>query len=143
MTTPELVLDMGKPVNFNVVRIREYLPLGQRVDSFAVDTWQNGRWQQLAAATGLRLVRSQSEVDLAPDLVVGLPVEWARSRRLLPVRVDGRVCFLAADPSDMDSIEYLALLVGEHAEPLLAAPDLVSACMQASAAVHTPPPPLP
>ena len=39
VTTPELVLDLGKPATFNVVRVREYLPLGQRVDAFALDAW--------------------------------------------------------------------------------------------------------
>jgi len=53
VTTPELVLDMGKPVTFNVVRVREYLPLGQRVDSFAVDAWKDGAWVPLASATSI------------------------------------------------------------------------------------------
>ena len=30
-TTAELVLDLGTPVTFDVVRVREYLPLGQRI----------------------------------------------------------------------------------------------------------------
>jgi alpha-L-fucosidase len=34
--TPQLVLDLVQPATFNVVRLREYLPLGQRVDSFAL-----------------------------------------------------------------------------------------------------------
>jgi hypothetical protein len=34
VTTPEVVLDLGKPVTLNVVEFREYLPLGQRVDAF-------------------------------------------------------------------------------------------------------------
>jgi alpha-L-fucosidase len=52
-TTAELVLDLGKPVTFNVVRVREYLPLGQRVDSFALDSWTDGKWQEFAAATSI------------------------------------------------------------------------------------------
>jgi alpha-L-fucosidase len=52
-TASELVLDLGKPVTFNVVRVREYLPLGQRVDSFAVDFWDNDKWTELAAATSI------------------------------------------------------------------------------------------
>ena len=51
--TPELVLDLGKPVTFNVVRVREYLPLGQRIDGIAVDYWDNGRWIELASATSI------------------------------------------------------------------------------------------
>lgn len=62
VTTPELILDMGKPVTFNVVQVREYLPLGQRVESFALDCWNNDKWEEFAAATSIgnqRLVRSK------------------------------------------------------------------------------------
>jgi alpha-L-fucosidase len=62
-TTPEIVLDLGKPVTFNVVRVREYLPLGQRVESFALDAWENGKWNEIGSATSIgnqRLVRTAS-----------------------------------------------------------------------------------
>ena len=63
VTTPELVLDFGKtPVTFTVVRLREYLPLGQRIEAFALDQWRDGAWQEFAAGTSIgncRLVRSQ------------------------------------------------------------------------------------
>jgi alpha-L-fucosidase len=50
--TPELVLTFPAPLRFNVFGLREYLPLGQRVESFALDTWQSGTWQPLEAACG-------------------------------------------------------------------------------------------
>jgi len=55
------VRDLGKPVTFTVVRVREYLPLGQRVDSFAIDYDKDGQWTKLAAATSIgnqRLLRT-------------------------------------------------------------------------------------
>jgi alpha-L-fucosidase len=61
--TPALMLDLGKEQTFNVVRLREYLPLGQRVEAFALDQWRNGVWEQFAAGTSIgncRLVRSKS-----------------------------------------------------------------------------------
>ncbi|MHB1036826.1 MAG: alpha-L-fucosidase [Pirellulales bacterium] len=61
VTGGELVLDLGQPVTFNVVRIRECLPLGQRVDAFALDAWKDGKWQEFAAGTSIgnqRLVAS-------------------------------------------------------------------------------------
>jgi alpha-L-fucosidase len=61
-TTPELVLDLGQPVTFNVVRLREYLPLGQRVEAFALDQWKNGQWDEFATGTSIgncRLVRGE------------------------------------------------------------------------------------
>lgn len=63
LQTPELTLDLGREVTFNVVRLREYLPLGQRVEGFALDTWENGQWQEFASGTSIgnsRLVRGKS-----------------------------------------------------------------------------------
>jgi alpha-L-fucosidase len=63
VTAAEMVLDLGKPVTFDVVRIREYLPLGQRVDSVALDWWDGQSWKQFAAATSIgnqRLLRTPS-----------------------------------------------------------------------------------
>jgi alpha-L-fucosidase len=48
VTTPELVLTFDKPVTFDVVSLREYLPLGQRVEGWAIDAWQDGSFRELA-----------------------------------------------------------------------------------------------
>ncbi len=53
VTAAELVLAFNKPVTFNVVRVREYLPLGQRVDDIALDSWDGGAWKQFATATSI------------------------------------------------------------------------------------------
>jgi alpha-L-fucosidase len=63
VTEAELVLDLGKDVTFNVVRIRECLPLGQRVDSVAVSAWDGQAWKEIAKATSIgaqRLLRVPS-----------------------------------------------------------------------------------
>lgn len=60
LKTPELSLDLGREVTFNVVRLREYLPLGQRVEAFALDAWRNGQWHEFGGGTSIgncRLVR--------------------------------------------------------------------------------------
>jgi alpha-L-fucosidase len=60
VTTPELVLSFGKPITFNVVSLREYLPLGQRVEGFALDQFKDGQWVEFARGTSIgnhRLVR--------------------------------------------------------------------------------------
>jgi alpha-L-fucosidase len=59
-TLPEVVIDLGREQKVNVVRIREYLPLGQRVEAFAVDVWSEGTWKEVATGTSIgnsRLVR--------------------------------------------------------------------------------------
>jgi alpha-L-fucosidase len=50
---PELVIDLGKPTTFDAVSLREHLPLGQRVDAFAVDAWKDGGWKEIAAGTSI------------------------------------------------------------------------------------------
>ena len=53
VTTPELVLDLGRPVTFNVVSLREHLPLGQRVEDWALDAWRDGAWREIAKGTSI------------------------------------------------------------------------------------------
>ena len=58
--TPSLTLELGREVTFGVVRLREYLPLGQRVEAVALDHWQSGQWVEFARATSVgncRLIR--------------------------------------------------------------------------------------
>jgi alpha-L-fucosidase len=65
VTSPELILEYDRPVRFNVVGLREYLPLGQRVEAFAVDAWQNEGWHEIARGTSvgnLRLLRMREQV---------------------------------------------------------------------------------
>ena len=60
ITTPELIIDLGRERTFNVVRVREYLPAGQRVEAFALDIWTDNKWQEFAAGTSIgncKLVR--------------------------------------------------------------------------------------
>jgi alpha-L-fucosidase len=62
ITTPELIIDFGRQRTFNVVRMREYLPLGQRVEAFALDVWQDNEWREYARGTSIgncKLVRGK------------------------------------------------------------------------------------
>jgi len=63
--TPELTLYLHKNKTFNVIRLRENIKLGQRIDAVAVDAWQNGKWEQIATATsigGNRLIRLPADI---------------------------------------------------------------------------------
>ncbi|MCC6536035.1 MAG: alpha-L-fucosidase, partial [Bryobacterales bacterium] len=49
-----------------VIRLREEIALGQRVDSFAVDAWRNGAWAEVASGSSIgacRLLRLPAPVD--------------------------------------------------------------------------------
>jgi len=63
--TPELILDLHKSKSFNIIRLREDIKLGQRIDAVAVDAWHDGKWEQVATATsigGNRLIRLPNSV---------------------------------------------------------------------------------
>lgn len=52
-TTPSVELAFAQPVTVNVLSLREYLPLGQRVDAFALDVEEGGTWREIAAAESI------------------------------------------------------------------------------------------
>lgn len=68
-TSTTLVLDLKSPTTFNVVRIREYLPLGQRVDTFGVDFWQEGAWVRFARGEGIGHCRLIRTLDITTEAV--------------------------------------------------------------------------
>jgi alpha-L-fucosidase len=58
--TPVLTVDMHHNKTFNIIRLRENIKLGQRIDSVAIDAWHSGKWKQIATATSIganRLIR--------------------------------------------------------------------------------------
>ncbi len=65
VTTPEVVFDLKQAKRFNIIRLRENIKLGQRVEAFAIDVWQDGQWREIAAATSIganRLLRLPTKV---------------------------------------------------------------------------------
>ncbi|MBN8806818.1 MAG: alpha-L-fucosidase [Sphingomonas sp.] len=48
VTTPSLTLDLPPGRSFDLIRLREYLPLGARVTRFALDAEVDGAWRTLA-----------------------------------------------------------------------------------------------
>jgi alpha-L-fucosidase len=65
VTTPQLVLNLRQPKTFNVIRLRENIKLGQRIEEVAIDAWQNGKWEEVAKATsigGNRLIKLSNNV---------------------------------------------------------------------------------
>jgi alpha-L-fucosidase len=96
ITTPELIIDLGREQTFNVVRLREYLPLGQRVEAFALDIWKDNKWQEFARGTSIGNCK----------LVRGKPVTAAKVRlRITQAPVCPAISELAlfAEPSTKSS----------------------------------------
>jgi alpha-L-fucosidase len=60
VTQAEIVLDLGRAETVGVISLREHIPLGQRIEAFAVDRWASGEWAELASGTSIgsrRLLR--------------------------------------------------------------------------------------
>lgn len=51
--SPELIIDLKKEVTFDLIRLRENIKLGQRLDSVWVDIWEEEQWNPLAMATSI------------------------------------------------------------------------------------------
>ena len=62
--TPELILELPHPTTFDTIKLREYLPLGQRIERFALDSWNGRDWEEIAAGTsiGSRRIMSTRKV---------------------------------------------------------------------------------
>lgn len=53
VTSPELVVELKEEKTFDLIRLRENIKLGQRLDSVWVDVWEDAAWQPLATATSI------------------------------------------------------------------------------------------
>jgi alpha-L-fucosidase len=65
----EVTLTFEQPVTFNVVRLREDIRLGQRVDEFSLDAWTDGKWQEFYRATAIGSCRLALIQPVATDKV--------------------------------------------------------------------------
>jgi alpha-L-fucosidase len=92
VTTPSLTLDLPPGRSFDLIRIREYLPLGVRVTRFAVDAEVNGAWQQLA-----------EHECISAQRIIRLPAPVTAKRIRLRI-VDAPVCPAISEVSLFKSV---------------------------------------
>jgi len=110
VTTPTITLDLPPGRSFDVVRVREYLPLGVRVTRFAIDAEVDGRWQLLGEH---ECISAQRIVRLAKPItarrvrlrILEAPAspaisEFALFRSVAPVDVPAIV---SSDPTVLDT----------------------------------------
>jgi alpha-L-fucosidase len=69
VTQADLVLEFTRRISFNVVRLREYLPLGQRVEGYVLEQWQGGQWKEFASGTSIGSCRLTRGPDVLTDKV--------------------------------------------------------------------------
>lgn len=79
----------------------------------------------LAETYGLQYLAEISDDMLDSSLVSRLPVDWARSHCLLPVRIDDELCVLTASPAAITEQEDLSLLLDEELRPVVAPREVI------------------
>jgi alpha-L-fucosidase len=60
VTSPHLIIHLDSERQIQIVRLREAIKLGQRIGAFALDSWQNNEWHEVATGTSIgscRLIR--------------------------------------------------------------------------------------
>lgn len=65
---PELTVMLPAEKTFNVIRLRENVKLGQRIEAFTIEALLNGKWKEIAASTSIgpnRLIRLPHRVTTA------------------------------------------------------------------------------
>src|SRR5206468_1681081 len=65
VATPSAIFHLPERRSFNVIRLRENIRLGQRIEAFAVDVWDANDWRTIAEGTSIgacRLIRTSELV---------------------------------------------------------------------------------
>lgn len=86
--------------------------------------------EALSRTYRLDIVAAVTDEMLDPELVVGLPVEWARSHAMLPVHFKGQLAVLTAQPDDLGGQKHLELLLGRELLPALASRATIVAAIE-------------
>lgn len=81
--------------------------------------------RQRALDLGIPFLDEIPEGALDPALVQGIPVEWARSQAVLPLRLGGALCLLMPDASEHGVLHDVSLLVGSELRPVMASRETV------------------
>ncbi len=66
VTQAEIVFHLPRAINFDLVRVREAIALGQRIGGFNVEYWKDGDWANFGTGTSIgscRILRSAQPVN--------------------------------------------------------------------------------
>ncbi len=74
VTMPELAVEWDKPVKIGTIRLREATESGQRIEAFAVDTWRDDGWMQIALGTSVGMCRVIQLQEMVETVKVRLRV---------------------------------------------------------------------
>lgn len=65
----ELTVELGTTMRLNRIRIQEFIQLGQRIDSFAIDARVDGTWQEIAKGTTIGVRKILRTPTVAADAI--------------------------------------------------------------------------
>ncbi len=88
--------------------------------------------KSLAQKFHLELIAAVDDSMLAHDLAADLPVEWARSHAMLPIRYNGQPVLLLCDPTAISAQKHLELLLNQELTPLLAPQSVIMNAIERS-----------
>ncbi|WP_347840598.1 alpha-L-fucosidase [uncultured Draconibacterium sp.] len=95
---PEVVVEFPDITEFNVVNIREYIPIGQRIWGWALDRWEDDQWIEFAKAESVghrRLwkgsLQTTKKIRLRITEAAACPAITRFSVHLEPVRLEAPV----------------------------------------------------
>lgn len=126
VTAPELVIELDGEQTFDLIRLRENIKLGQRLDSVWVDVWENESWQPLAMATSIgssRIIPLENPVT-ATQLRLRLYAPVAPALSDFGLFREAKIDFAAAqqDRKGLDRSRWSVLESGfQGGDPMLAA----------------------
>jgi len=119
---PTITINFGRPVSFNRVLIQEYIPLGQRIQSFTIEALDDGVWKEIekettvgykrilrfptVTATKLRLRITGSKCS---PLISNLEVYHAPQILAPPLILRERSGTVVIRPADLESQVYYTL----------------------------------
>jgi len=83
-------------------------------------------YKALSDQTGIPYLTELPEVEVEPEMIRKLPINFAKQYTLLPLKCEEDAIVVAvADPLDIHPLDDLALLLGLPARPVLARPHLI------------------
>ena len=62
----EITLNLKKEIAFDVISLQEYIPLGQRIESFSIQTLENGQWKSIYTGASIgakRLIKLEKPIS--------------------------------------------------------------------------------
>ncbi|MGY3055044.1 alpha-L-fucosidase [Pedobacter sp. UYEF25] len=60
-----LTLDLKSPKTFDIISLQEYISLGQRIEAFTIEVWENNAWKKIYDGTSIgakRLIKLEQPV---------------------------------------------------------------------------------